>query len=442
MTERVQFLHGLGFRSQPMRRWIAGLILVVTLLCCWATPAGAFHHGWGGGWGHRGGGWGGGWGGYRGFGGGGFGYRGLGWGGYYRPWGFGYRSIGFGYPYYGGYGYGLGYPYYGVGYGGGYGGYGGGYGGYSGYYGGGYYPSSYGGYSPWYGCSNYGGYGTGATVGLGYPAYGLYSAYRPMTNIIVTTAPASSIVAPAAKPAAAPTAIATAPVTALAVQKFLGLKDIRPLSFGGAPSALASAPVPAPLRTLGDVLGRVSNVESRRKAERMLNDGDELFRAQNFHSALQKYKLAGSTAPDLAEAFWRQGHALVATHNYDLATTAFKRAVALTEDLGRGGFRLSDLYGGAAITKNQHLESLAEWATNRRNSSDPYFLLGLFLEYDGQPARAEKFFQKASDIAGISGGHIAVFLAPGEAAPIPRADHVSRPATTVPLIPVSTGTDI
>ena len=55
-----------------------------------------------------------------------------------------------------------------------------------------------------------------------------------------------------------------------------------------------------------------------------------------------------------------------------------------------------------------------------RNSSDPYFLLGLFLEYDDQPARAEKFFQKASDLAGISGGHIAVFLAPAEA-PAPAA---------------------
>src|SRR5262245_4453936 len=224
------------------------------------------------------------------------------------------------------------------------------------------------------------------------------------------------------------------------------------MSFGPAPPAVSTAPVvaapiaappvPAPLRNLGDVLARVSNVESRRKAERMITEGDELFRAQNFHSALQKYKLAVSTAPDLPEALWRQGHALVATHNYDLATTAFKRAIALTEDLGRGGFRLSDIYGGASITKNQHLESLAEWAINRRNSSDPYFLLGLFLEYDGQPARAEKFFQKASDLAGISGGHIAVFLAPADLAPSPRMDHVSRPSTTVPLIPVSAGTEI
>src|SRR4029079_2237563 len=125
---------------------------------------------------------------------------------------------------------------------------------------------------------------------------------------------------------------------------------------------------------------------------------------QNFHSALQRYKLAASTAPDMPEAFLRQGHALVANHNYELAATAFKRAIALTDDLGRGGFRLSDIYGGANMTQQQHLESLAEWATTKRGSSDPYFLIGLFLEYDGQIARAEKFFQKANELAGIGGG--------------------------------------
>jgi len=131
----------------------------------------------------------------------------------------------------------------------------------------------------------------------------------------------------------------------------------------------------------------------------------------------------------------------VATHNYDLASAAFKRAVARTDDLGRGGFRLSDLYGGAHMTKTQHLESLAEWATGRSNSPDPYFLLGLFLNYDGQVARATKFFQKASDLAGIGGGHIAVFLAPAEEAP-PRIDRTATPVATPPVVPISVATEL
>jgi len=205
---------------------------------------------------------------------------------------------------------------------------------------------------------------------------------------------------------------------------------------------LVAKPTGPIAKTLDNVLARFSNVESRRKAERIITEGDELFRAQNFHSALQKYKLAASTAPDLAEALWRQGHALIATHNYDLATTAFKRAIAHTEDLGRGGFRLNDLYAGAAMTKTQHLESLAEWAMGRSNSSDPYFLLALFLNYDGQAARAEKFFQKASDLAGISGGHIAVFLAPAEDAAKVRTEGTARPAAPVPVVPISVATEL
>jgi hypothetical protein len=398
-----------------MRRMIAAAILVTATLLA-ATPADAFwHHHWG-----RCG-----WGGYR-----GYGWGGYGWGGYGGYGGFGYRGYGLGYPGYGygGFGYsGYGYPGYSVG----------------------YYPSYYSSYSPGYVCSNYGGTGIGTTVGLGYPGYGLYASASPSTNIIVAARPAASplvVKAPAvaaAKPAM-PLALASANVApgALALQKFLGLKDIRPLDLNQAPAAVAARPISPPAKTFGDVLARFSNVESRRKADRLIAEGDELFRAQNFHSALQKYKLAASTAPDLAEALWRQGHALIATHNYDLATTAFKRAIAHTDDLGRNGFQLNDLYGGAAMTKGQHLESLAEWAVNRRNSSDPYFLLGLFLNYDGQPARAEKFFQKASDLAGISGGHIAVFLAPADDVVKPRPQGTARPAAEIPVVPISAGVEL
>src|SRR4029077_12836539 len=178
-----------------------------------------------------------------------------------------------------------------------------------------------------------------------------------------------------------------------AIQKFFGISELKPVAPAISRPVTSARPV-API--VDTFVSRFSNTDSRRKAEKLIAEADELFKAQNFHSALQRYKLAASTAPDMPEAFWRQGHSLVATHNYELAATAFKRAIALTEDLGRGGFRLSDIYGGAKMTKQQHLESLAEWATTKRNSPDPYFLIALFLEYDGQSVRAEKFFQKAN----------------------------------------------
>jgi tetratricopeptide (TPR) repeat protein len=198
-----------------------------------------------------------------------------------------------------------------------------------------------------------------------------------------------------------------------AVKQFVGLDR----NFALAP--LREPPARLPLLGLAErratpVAGakpivRATNPEFRRKAEKYLADGDTLFRAQNFHSALQRYKLAANAAPDLVEAHWRHGHALVATGNYDLAASAFKRAIALTDDTTRGGFQLRDLYGTAVLTKNGHLEALAGHALARSESSDPYFLLGVFLTYDGQRERAEKFFDRAADLAGISGGHIAAF---------------------------------
>jgi tetratricopeptide (TPR) repeat protein len=384
-------------KEPAMRRLILAIVFCAAVFSA-APPASAFwghrHCGWRGGW-CGGYGWGGcgyggyGYGGYgwRGYGWRGYGWRGYGWRGYYPGYayrGFGYRGF-----------YGVGYPYFG--------------------YGATFVPSYY--YSPY------------RYYNFGYPyyGYGFFGAVnRPSTNLIVNSSSLplvqnNFVLAKASQP--------EAPPTALALQKFLGLKSLPATVQNGAGLAVVANPFVTP-KSLDDVLARVSNVESRRKAERIIAEGDELFRAQNFHSALQKYKLAVSAAPDVAEALWRQGHALVATHNYELAAKAFKRAIAHTEDLSRDGFQLNDIYAGAAITKSQHLEFLAEWALDRENSSDAYFLLGVFLNYDGQSARAEKFFQRASDLAGISGGHIAVFLDQPEAHP------------TVQTVPVSAATEI
>ena len=303
---------------------------------------------WGCGWGYRGCGWG--------------GYRG-GWGGYYG-WG-GYRGCGFGWGGYGGWGnyYGFGGPCY-------------------------YYPAyNY----PIYSFGGYGGYGGGLNYGT--PISVGYYSYRPAGGYYNANANFAANSLPAIN-----WPIGSG-VNAQLLERFLELRgEVRPVDL-----ALSD-------RVLPKLSGRVSNVETRQRASRLLAEGDELFRAQNFNSALQRYKLASTLAPDLAEAYWRQGHAFVATRNFDLATTAFKRAIAHTDNLGRGGFRLDDLYGGASIAKSAHLENLAELALAKNGDSDAYFLIGLFLNYDGQADRAEKFFARASDLAGISGGHIAVFL--------------------------------
>jgi tetratricopeptide (TPR) repeat protein len=389
-----------------MRRMLIALVAVMGLLSA-ASSAGA--------WGHCG------WGGYR-----GCGYGG--WGGCYRG---GYCGYG-GYGGYGGYcgygGYGGYRPFYSVGYFPAYGGYG--YGGYGGYgYG---YPYSYGSYGYPYSYNRVG-IGYGLPLSIGYSTYRpLGATYNPSANFVVAAAPVARqpVVQQVQQPLKQQVNVNPGPA---GVQQFLGIANLRPIN-------VAKPAVPA-LRIVDQPLARFSNPESRRKAERTMAEGDTLFRAQNFNSALQKYKLAASTAPDLAEIYWREGHALVAVNQFELATTAFKRAIAMTEELSRGGFKLDDLYGGASLTKAAHLESLAEFAMNRRQSADPYFLLGIFLTYDGQQERAQKFFERASDLAGISGGHIAVFLVPTkDVAPVKTAAPAASSAA--PVVQVSAGTEV
>ena len=403
-----------------MRRLFVAILMVLGLLLAaapaearWGHYGGFGHHGYGGWGGYRG--FGGYYGGYRGFGGYYGGYRGF--GGYYgyRPYSYfgGYRGYGYGCGLgYGGYGlgyggYGLGYSGLGYGYSGlgyGLGGLGYGLGGLGGYYGG--YASPYYSYPSYY-----------------YPGYRSYYYGLPLNGGYMMS-PSSNATTNFVASLPQPRYPVTTTVNAQALQQFLGLKgEIQ----------LASAPtVPATFalseKALPKMSVRISNNETRERALRYMAEGDTLFRAQNFNSALQKYKLASTTAPDLAEAYWRQGHSFVAVKNFDLATTAFKRAIALTDNLGRGGFRLDDLYGTATITKAAHLEGLAAQVLAHENDSDAYFLLGVFLNYDGQAERAEKFFDRASDLAGIGGGHIAVFLDHETTSPV----LTSKPAPPAP----------
>jgi len=367
-----------------MRRLTLSLLVVFALLLS-AAPAEAR-------WGCH-------WGGYRGC---GYGWGGCGYGGYGGL--CGYRGCG-----YGGYGWG---------------GYGlGGYYGRScfnyGFYGPSYYYPAYN-----YPLGIYGGYGYGCGLNYGTPISIGYYTYQPAggnynanSNFLASVLPQPRY--PIGTGASAQT-----------LAQFLDLRgEVKP-----AVIALSE-------RTLPKMSVRIANADTRQRANRYVSEGDELFRAQNFNSALQRYKQASSIAPDLTEAYWRQGHAFVATRNYDLAATAFKRAIALSDNLGRGGFRLDDLYDGASIAKGAHLESLAELALARTNDSDAYFLIGVFLNYDGEAARAAKFFDRASDLAGMSGGHIAVFLDHDSSAPAVAA-RPAPPAPPKPALFISAGAEI
>ena len=285
----------------------------------------------------------------------------------------------------------------------------------------GYYPTYD--YDP---CYDYG-YGVGY-YGV-YSPYGVY--YNPSANFAVYSLP----------PYHEPAELTYGP---LAVKQFFGLDRnfaLEPLRERPARLPLAAndliderviaeRPI-ARERIIDRGAIRVSSAEQRVRAQRYIALGDDLFRQQKFHSALQRYKSATQAAPDMAEAFWRQGHALVATSNFDLAASAFKRAVAINPSIRRDGFTLDHLYGPALMAKTTHIEKLAEWALEHRESADPYFLLGVTLAYDGQGDRAALFFERAEQLSGIAGGHIAAFTSPAD-------DDVARPNAVL----VGAGTEI
>lgn len=174
-------------------------------------------------------------------------------------------------------------------------------------------------------------------------------------------------------------------------------------------------------------LVRKSNPATLKRAQRYVEYGDTLFGKQRFREALQRYKAASAIAPDLVEARFRQGHALVAGGQYALAAVAFKRALALDPDLDREGFRLDELYQGGLLAKTAHIEQLSRAALDNPEDADLMFLVGVFLRYNGEGDRAQPFFARASELLlGPDREHLAGFLAPSESHPDPERERDDR----------------
>lgn len=214
------------------------------------------------------------------------------------------------------------------------------------------------------------------------------------------------------------------PYCATGYGAYYGGVGVSPLWFGGLaqpqvnlyvnnpPAAPAPAPAPtAPLRERRPEIDsstalaskvielRNSSLKSRALARSLMTTGDQMFREQRYHSALQKYKAATKAAPDLAETHFRQGHGYIATNRYEQAAQSFKLGAALASDVNRGGFKLDDLYSDSPISKTAHLDALAEEALDDEGNTDLLFLVGVYLYYDNQADRAERFFDEAARVS-------------------------------------------
>ena len=198
-----------------------------------------------------------------------------------------------------------------------------------------------------------------------------------------------------------------------AIQRFMGLPPAVAASRATRPAAPDAA-------TIRDRV-RKSNRVTRDRAMRFVQFGDALFQKQRYHEAVQRYRSAIEAAPDVADAYYHQAYALLATNRLELAAKAFR--IALQLDAGVvDRFRLGELYEHNLIAMDSHLENLARKALAEPGNADLLMLVGLFLHDRGQPDRAAKFLQKARQLAGPA----ADFLQPliDDRAPDPPAEEV------------------
>ena len=99
-----------------------------------------------------------------------------------------------------------------------------------------------------------------------------------------------------------------------AMKRFMGLPPNYP-----APAGNLSNRATIPNIVATPAKPRVANFETRERALHFQRQGDQLFAKQKAHEALQQYKKATQTAPDLTSGYIRQGFALIATNRYELA---------------------------------------------------------------------------------------------------------------------------
>jgi hypothetical protein len=207
-----------------------------------------------------------------------------------------------------------------------------------------------------------------------------------------------------------------------AVRRFMGLDLVRPPVINNILVAPGGGDVAnAANRALGDNANanalippapprvRQSNPKARDRARQFVEFGDAQFRARNLAGAYDRYKKAAEAAPDLGEAWFRQGHVLADLGRYDQAATAFRRGLALRPDWPTGGFRLADLYGDNRAALASMFEAIEQALAARPANANAQYVAAVQLFFDGRLELARTAFQRALKL-GEAASNIEPFL--------------------------------
>jgi hypothetical protein len=156
---------------------------------------------------------------------------------------------------------------------------------------------------------------------------------------------------------------------------------------------------------------RESNAEARDRARQFIEFGDAQFTARNLAGAYDRYKKAAEAAPDLAEAWFRQGHALSDLGRYDQAAAAFRRGIGLRPDWAASDFRLALLYGDNRAARAAMFEAIERALAARPNDINVLYVAAVQLYFDERPELARTSFRLALKL-GEAASNIEPFLKP------------------------------
>lgn len=243
-------------------------------------------------------------------------------------------------------------------------------------------------------------FGTGS-LGTGWPGYGAWAAPYPYSypyGYIDPYYPGPIVLPPLFLPA-------ETLYGPLAVRRFMGLDTVPAQQ---PPVIIANKP--ANQGPVAKPRVRISNAAMKAQAGKFIAFGDANFAKQNYNSALERYRSASQTAPDVAEAYLRQGFALVAMGRYEPAARAMRRALLMQNDPARWKMSLDDLYGDNQMARTAHLEAIAREVEANELSVDLLLLLGLQLYFEGDADRARPVFERCEQLGGNDDGAITGFL--------------------------------
>lgn len=155
--------------------------------------------------------------------------------------------------------------------------------------------------------------------------------------------------------------------------------------------------------------------QEQTEAQRLLNEGNELYKNDHDEEAVETYRKAISLDPNNGEAHFRLGLALMATGKKDEAEEAFKKSVEVYEKYLRTNQKDAQSYYimGQALTRlgnyqedrgkapkvyQEAVTALKKAVAIEPENADMYYELGVAYNHLFQYQEAVKAFEKATEL--------------------------------------------